>query len=174
MLPSLKDIEVDRIHSAATGSETREKRKVSVDMNPMVDLAFLLLTFFMLATTFIKPQAMELLVPAKPKMDDVEKETPIKESKTLHLILLESRLAWYKGITDPEPVMMPFDDKKMTSLVVKIMAETEGLVVLIKPLDESTYEHLVQVLDVMTVTGIDRYALDTPSEFDKSLGEFEK
>jgi biopolymer transport protein ExbD len=174
MLPSLKDIEVDRIHGPANDNDAREKRKVSVDMNPMVDLAFLLLTFFMLATTFIKPQAMELLVPAKPKQEDVEKETPVKESKTLNLVLLESKMAWYRGISDPDPVMISFDEEKMAELVKKAMAETEGLVVLIKPLDESTYEHLVQVLDVMAVAGIDRYALDRPSEFDKTLSESEK
>ena len=57
------------------------KKEVDIDMNPMVDLAFLLLTFFMLTTTFQRPQAMELVMPAKPEKEAIIQEQPIKESR---------------------------------------------------------------------------------------------
>jgi biopolymer transport protein ExbD len=76
MLPNLEDIDVDKIHGRDDNARKNAKREVDVDMNPMVDLAFLLLTFFMLATTFSKPQAMEILVPAKAKDTEEIKETP--------------------------------------------------------------------------------------------------
>ncbi len=174
MLPKLNDIEIDRIHGKQGSGRKSGRSNVEVDMNPMVDLAFLLLTFFMLATTFIKPQSMEIVVPAKPKLEDVEKETPIKESKTLNIVLLESKLAWYRGLTDPEPTMVQYDEKLLLQLVETAMKETVGLVILIKPLDESRYENLVQVLDVMAISGVSRYALDRPSEFDISLSEWKE
>ncbi len=54
-----------------TGGGQHEKGKpkklsTRVDFTPMVDLMFLLLTFFMLATSMIKPQTMEIVMPAKP------------------------------------------------------------------------------------------------------------
>ena len=73
MLPNLENIEVEKINVRQSDNKN-DKRTLNVDMNPMVDLAFLLLTFFMLATTFSKPQAMELLILAKPKDELAEKE----------------------------------------------------------------------------------------------------
>lgn len=166
MLPNLEEIEIDRIHGREDPERKVTKREINVDMNPMVDLAFLLLTFFMLATTFSKPQAMELLVPAKAKETDEEKETPVKESKTLSLVLLEEEMIWYRGITDPSIQRIPYDEKKLLSVLQKADSETDGLVVLIKPLESNEYEDLVMVLDVLGYSGLERYSLVEPSEFD--------
>jgi biopolymer transport protein ExbD len=91
MLPNLENIEVEKINVRQSDNKN-DKRTLNVDMNPMVDLAFLLLTFFMLATTFSKPQAMELLIPAKPKDELAEKEMAVKESKTLSIALQKDQV----------------------------------------------------------------------------------
>lgn len=169
MLPSLEEIEVERLHGRDDGERKATKREVNVDMNPMVDLAFLLLTFFMLATTFSKPQAMELLVPAKAKETDAIKETPVKESKTLSLVLLEEEMVWYRGITDPETNRIPYESAGLMKILREADANTDGLVVLIKPLDSNEYEDLVLVLDVLAESGLKRYSLVKATEFDQGL-----
>lgn len=169
MLPSLDEIQVERINQANDADKKAKKRNLVVDMNPMVDLAFLLLTFFMLATTFVKPQAMELLVPAKPKETDVQKETPVKESKTLSLVLFKEKIVWYHGISEPVPQLMSYDKESLTELLLSEDKKVEGLVVFIKPRDESAYRNLVRLLDVINETEIKRYAISDLSDYDKEL-----
>ncbi|MCA1750464.1 MAG: ExbD/TolR family protein [Cryomorphaceae bacterium] len=166
MLPPIEDIEIDRIHGRDDKTRKSTRRDVDVDMNPMVDLAFLLLTFFMLATTFSKPQAMELLVPAKPDGQEAETETPVKESKTLSLVLHEDKIVWYRGITDPETFEIEYENGPLLALLRSVNTEVDGLVVLVKPLPESNAAGLVAVLDALNVSGVQRYALSEPSELD--------
>lgn len=170
MIPSLEEIEVERIHKVSDSEKKAEKRAVNVDMNPMVDLAFLLLTFFMLATTFSKPQAMELLVPAKPKQDDVEKEMPVKESKTLSLVLTKNNLVWYVGITEPEVDSLSYDQPELIAMLEARNSEIVDMVVLIKPLRESNYGQLVTLIDALNYAGVGRYAIADISDFDRSMG----
>ena len=166
MLPNLENIEVEKINVRQSDNKN-DKRTLNVDMNPMVDLAFLLLTFFMLATTFSKPQAMELLIPAKPKDELAEKEMAVKESKTLSIALQKDQVQWYRGITEPKAEIIKYED--LESLLSTINNNTEGLVVLIKPLGSSKYSNLVDVLDAFNYSNIQRYAISDLSEFDESL-----
>jgi biopolymer transport protein ExbD len=171
MLPNLEDLEVDRIHGRDDDARKNLKREVNVDMNPMVDLAFLLLTFFMLATTFSKPQAMEILVPAKAKDTAEVKETPVKESKTMSLILRENEIVWYRGITEPETFEIDYQESELLKILADANSNTTELVVLIKPLSSNEYEDLVLVLDVLSYSGVERYSLIEPSEFDLKMKE---
>jgi len=166
MLPNLENIEVEKINVRQSDNKN-DKRTLNVDMNPMVDLAFLLLTFFMLATTFSKPQSMELLIPAKPKDELAEKEMAVKESKTLSIALQKDQVQWYRGITEPKAEIIKYED--LESLLSTINNNTEGLVVLIKPLGSSKYSNLVDVLDALNYSNIQRYAISDLSEFDESL-----
>ncbi|MEQ9188274.1 MAG: biopolymer transporter ExbD [Cryomorphaceae bacterium] len=166
MLPELDEIHVEKVNQRESENKTN-KRAVNVDMNPMVDLAFLLLTFFMLATTFSKPHAMELLIPAKPKEEQAEKEMAVKESKTISLVLLMNEVKWYRGITEPKPISI--DYSSLESLLFDLNQNTEGMVVLIKPLTSSTYGNLVDVLDALGTSGVQRYAISDLSDFDKAF-----
>src|ERR1700709_2440773 len=77
-----------------------KKSSTHIDMTPMVDLAFLLLTFFMLTTTFSKPKTMDITMPVK----DAPKEDPTKvpASQTISILLTEkNRIIWYVGVDDP-------------------------------------------------------------------------
>ncbi|MCC6769125.1 MAG: biopolymer transporter ExbD [Bacteroidia bacterium] len=79
-----------------------KKSSTRIDMTPMVDLGFLLLTFFILTTTFSKPKAMEINMPVKDKdLTDAEKNK-VPAEHTLNMILTKDNVVyWYFGVADP-------------------------------------------------------------------------
>lgn len=76
------------------GKKRAKKQSTRVDMTPMVDLAFLLLTFFVLTATFSKPKSMELTFPAPP--EKIEDMPPIKNGITF-LLSKDDRIFYYEG-----------------------------------------------------------------------------
>jgi biopolymer transport protein ExbD len=71
----------------------KKSRSIKIDMTPMVDLGFLLLTFFILTTTFNKPQAMEISMPV-----DKDSTSLLKAENTLNIILSEGdKIFWFMG-----------------------------------------------------------------------------
>ena len=77
------------------GGKKRSKKLPSrVDMTPMVDLGFLLITFFMLATSMIKPQTMEIAMPSNKKVDEAQ-QTVAKASQAVTLILGKNNAVFY-------------------------------------------------------------------------------
>lgn len=76
------------------GKKRAKKQSTRIDMTPMVDLAFLLLTFFVLTATFSKPKSMELTFPAPPPPD--QKPDEIKKGITF-LLTKDDRIFYYEG-----------------------------------------------------------------------------
>ncbi len=78
------------------GKQKGKSKKMStrVDFTPMVDLGFLLITFFMLTTTMLKPQTMEISMPSKDKVTE-EEQTKIKASKAITIILGKDNKVYY-------------------------------------------------------------------------------
>jgi biopolymer transport protein ExbD len=74
-------------HKKGSKKVRTKKMSTRVDLTAMVDLGFLLITFFMLATTMNKPKTMEVNKPAKEDKKDEKEEPPIKMSKTATLML---------------------------------------------------------------------------------------
>ena len=146
--------------------------KVKVDMNPMVDLAFLLLTFFMMATTFSKPQAMELIIPAKAEPTDEEKEQVLPESKVVSIVLSETDSAYiYRGLTDPEINRIAFDIAELRALMEAYKSQEPEVMILIKAMDEAKYSHIVDILDELNQMEMTRYVLMDAEETDLQLLE---
>jgi biopolymer transport protein ExbD len=84
------------------GKQRAKKSSTRIDMTPMVDLGFLLLTFFILTTTFNKPQAMEINMPVKDKDLTDEEKNKVPAEHTLNLILTDNNVVyWYFGVPDP-------------------------------------------------------------------------
>jgi biopolymer transport protein ExbD len=76
-------------------------------MTPMVDLACLLLTFFMLTTAFSKPKVMEIVLPEK-KHDKNDKAPQVQDERALNIILIEGdKVLWYKGLANPAKPPLP-------------------------------------------------------------------
>ena len=80
-----------------------KKSSTHIDMTPMVDLAFLLLTFFMLSTTFSKPKTMEINMPVKP--DKPNDELKVNNAVTL-LLTDKNKIFWYFGEFKPEETQL--------------------------------------------------------------------
>ena len=138
----------------------RPKRRISIriDMTPMVDIAFLLLIFYMVTTVFSMPQAMEINLPPADQIEQVE----VKESNLLTIrVDEESRFWWNLKTPTPEnlPLLLPGDPNKPDSILYKFNADTlRGLLVqqnrsnpklnsLVLIHDDATYADMVNILD---------------------------
>lgn len=85
------------------GKPKGKKMSTRVDFTPMVDLGFLLITFFMLTTSMNKPQTMEINMPIKEENMTDDEKTKIKESQAMTILLTEKdKIVYYFGITDPK------------------------------------------------------------------------
>ncbi|MEN9700085.1 MAG: hypothetical protein RLZZ301_1283 [Bacteroidota bacterium] len=76
------------------GKKRAKKGSTRVDMTPMVDLAFLLLTFFVLTSTFSKPKVLPLNYPAK--VEDPTKKPP-KVNNAATFLLAGDKVYFYRG-----------------------------------------------------------------------------
>lgn len=150
-----------------TNQETNHKKKgvirrsnrlpTRVDMTPIVDLAFLLLTFFILTTTFIKPQIMELKWPEN-KQDQIQPK--VNEKKVLSIILGgDNKIYWYMGFTDPKVWETDYSMTGIRKILHEQNEKIDKMFVLVKPDNHSTYENLVNILDELKITHMERYAL---------------
>jgi len=84
-----------------------KKSSTHIDMTPMVDLAFLLLTFFIFTTTFSKPKTMDITMPVKDKVEE-DQRTKVPASQTMSILLTANdRIVWYMGEDNPEQPPSP-------------------------------------------------------------------
>ena len=153
------------------GGKVRSKKQNSkVDLSAMVDLAFLLITFFMLTTTLSKPQSMSLGLPDK---DPEDKTPPVKvdENRTMTIMLGDNgKVVYYMGLLS-NPIAGPKDiaygkdgiRKELLSRKKSVLEytgdKTKGIIVIIKPTKKSNYRNLVDILDEMAITEVETYAI---------------
>jgi biopolymer transport protein ExbD len=131
---------------------------IKIDMTPMVDVAFLLLIFFMCTTVFRKPQALEINLPPDPKA-----KIEIAQSNVMTLRLIapsdstkgEVRAFW--RIAED-----PFKEAKFDQLVDIFSAESKKnpkLVVLVKIDRDAKYKYMVSVIDQLQFAELNRFSL---------------
>jgi len=90
------------------GKTRAKKSSTRIDMTPMVDLGFLLLTFFILTTTFNKPQAMEISMPVKDENLKIEDQNKVPAEHTFNMLLTQNNVVyWYFGMADPNLGALP-------------------------------------------------------------------
>lgn len=99
------------------GKKRAKKQSTRIDMTPMVDLAFLLLTFFVLTATFSKPKSMELTFPAPPPPD--QKADEVKNGITF-LLTKDDRIFYYEG------QFRAADDEKGVKTQIKELTFAQG------------------------------------------------
>ncbi len=149
------------------GKGRSKKTSTKVDMTPMVDLAFLLITFFMLTTTFGKPQAMQVNMPDKTENEDT---SPVPASKAFTVLLGENdKIFYYSGYEDPEVNITDYSSQGIRQIILDKQKEVDKLVIVIKPSPKSRYKNLVDILDEMEITNSKRYAIVDITPVDEEL-----
>ena len=140
-----------------------KKLSTRVDLTPMVDLGFLLITFFIFTTTLSEPKAMKLNLP----QDDVKSPNTTAASKTISLLLCKgNKVKYYAG---DNPALMQETNYSPSGIRYIILQQEQKVaarfgsrsetVVLIKPTEDCTYENIVNTLDEMTINNVHRYIL---------------
>jgi biopolymer transport protein ExbD len=90
------------------GKKRSKRHSTHIDMTPMVDLACLLLTFFMLTTAFSKAKVMEIVLPEKAKKDQKSEAPEVDDKRALNIILVEGdKVLWYNGLANPAKPPLP-------------------------------------------------------------------
>ena len=172
-------------HKKGPGVKKAKKLSTRVDMTPMVDLGFLLITFFIFTTTMSSPTTMELYMPKDTDKD--EDQNKAKESGALTIMLSkDNHVYYYEGqlkedasnflSTNFAGIRKVIIDKKKAVIEAhqhdagceKIWAKNGGdkkscldkdLVIVIKPGELATYKNTVDILDEMAISNIKRYAM---------------
>ncbi|MBS1688343.1 MAG: biopolymer transporter ExbD [Bacteroidetes bacterium] len=173
-------------HKKGPGVKKGKKLSTRIDLTPMVDLGFLLITFFMYTTTLAKPKTMQINMPYKdPNILD---STKVKNSTALTILLSKNhRIYYYEGIGDdptnpPKVEVTGFKAKGgiRDEIISKIKAvntlKQQGVLtakdettVLIKPDSTSTYSDLVNILDEMNINDVKTYAIVDISPVDQGF-----
>lgn len=151
------------------GKVRSKKQSTRVDLTAMVDLAFLLITFFMLTTTLAKPQAMDMFMPDKDEKN--QEQLKVADNRSLNLLLgSNNKIEYYMGTLENQltpPTIESYGKNGIRKVLLemnrKVIAITgdpsKGVIVLIKPSDKSNYRNLVDILDEMKIADIKQYAI---------------
>ncbi|MBN1143404.1 MAG: biopolymer transporter ExbD [Bacteroidales bacterium] len=91
------------------GKKRSKRHSTHIDMTPMVDLACLLLTFFMLTTAFSKAKVMEIVLPERDENPQEIKDKPqVDSARALNIILIgNDKVLWYNGLANPAKPPLP-------------------------------------------------------------------
>ncbi|MDF7814597.1 biopolymer transporter ExbD [Hymenobacter sp. YC55] len=154
------------------GKKRAKKMSTRIDMTPMVDLAFLLLTFFILTASFNKPNVMQLTLPVKEKNPD--EQTVLKASDAFTIVMSENdKLYYYEGLLDndvkPELKLSNYSADGIRKVLLARQRQNPKTVILIKPDEKSKYKNMVDILDEMNITNQTKYALVPASKADLDL-----
>ncbi len=129
---------------------------IAIDMTPMVDIAFLLLIFFMVTTVFKLPKAMELNLPPK------EAEVEVAESNVLMLYVYgEGKVLYRVGNDSP---LEPVEFAGLRPMIADMLKQNDKLITLVKFDPATSYHWMVDVIDEFIIGKITRYSFDIMSQ----------
>jgi biopolymer transport protein ExbD len=151
-------------HKKGPGVKKQKRQSTLVDMTPMVDLGFLLITFFIFTSTMSTPATMDLYMPKDTEKD--EEQNKAKESGALTVMLgTNNNVYYYEGQLAPDASNFKSTNFDPQSGIRKVLIDKkrstniEDLVVVIKPSKDANYKNTVDMLDEMTINQIKRFAL---------------
>jgi biopolymer transport protein ExbD len=163
--------------SQSRGKQKHSKKKshrvgVRIDMTPMVDVAFLLLTFFMLTTTMAKPQTMEINLPP----GDANVEVAESNLLTVRVVPTEKDTIWiYTNVGVDKPVKIEGSRAKSIHALGKLLFDSQKanpkLITLLKIDRKAKYVDMVNIMDEMNLAEITRFSLAPMGDVDKKILE---
>ena len=163
------------VQNNGKGKSISKKKLIRVDMTPMVDLGFLLITFFMFTTSFDKPNVMDLGLPAGETTENVV----VNEKNQITFILGENNRVFYhqsskETLNENNMQETNFDGIAMSKVIEQAYRNApkkEVFTVIIKPTDESNYKNFVDVLDNLAIAKKERYGVTDVRDWEKSIYE---
>lgn len=154
-------------HKKGPGVKKGKKLSTRVDLTPMCDLGFLLITFFIFTTTMSQPTAMQMFLPKDVK--NPEEQNKVKNSAVITLMLGKDDMIYYYEGDDPTK-MQQTTFKKVRDIIIdkKRRTDAKDFMVVLKPTQDATYKNTVNILDEMTIDEVKRYAMVdvSPTEYD--------
>lgn len=146
----------------AKGKRQLKRSSAKPDMTPMVDLGFLLITFFMFTTTFTNPTMMKLAMPEKWKGNSV-----VSTENSITIILGKNdKIYWHQKdieeLKSEDLIETNFTSNGIRKQILEKYNRSknpENFTVIIKPSDEANLKNAVDILDEMEITNMRRYAL---------------
>ena len=161
--------QIENASRSRSAKGKRFRKQIFVDLTPMVDLAFLLITFFMLTTSMIKSHSMDLLMPIKGSITE-----PVPEGRTITFIAAENnQLFYYNGNDYDKLNQTDYSAGGLRAVIyenIKRVHSTYGAdllpICIIKISEDANYKNMVDLLDEMAITEIETYAIQDLTEFE--------
>jgi biopolymer transport protein ExbD len=155
--------------SKSNNCRTKTNKKiVRIDLTPMVDLGFLLITFFIFTTTMSQAKALDL---AFPKGD--EHSMPVKLSGALTIYLTANNQLYYcedsLASNGNNLVSATFNSIRQVIITKKRITKEKDLFLIIKPTDACSYQNIIDILDEVNINMINRYAMDNVNETENAI-----
>ena len=144
-------------HKKGPGVKKGKKLSTRVDLTPMVDLGFLLVTFFVFTTTMQQSTAMNM---NEPKDDKPEEQMKVKNSGAMTILLGKAdQIYYYYGQLDPNTVSEQFKSsnfKDIRNLILEKKKATpiDDLMYIIKSDSTSTFKNAIDILDEMSISAV--------------------
>lgn len=151
-----------RGHDKKKGKKKKKRRiGIRIDNTPMVDIAFLLLTFFMLTTTMNRPQTMEINLPPS---NDVTVEVAQSNLMTIR-VKEDGSLYWNLGVDPPEKV----EFTGLRALMTERNLQNPKLITLIKIDRKGKYKMMVDIMDELNLANVTRFSLAPMEDADLKI-----
>ena len=151
------------------------KKSTRVDLTPMVDLGFLLITFFVFTSELSKPKVMDIVSPV-----DNEKTMPVCASCVLTVLLQKNNvIKYYEGIANASTALKEtnFSPEGIRTIIlqkIKSMVHVkdktaDDFVLIIKPTDESSFSSFVNMMDEVAINIVKHYYIGEVDNVDEML-----
>lgn len=153
------------------GVKKGKKLSTRVDLTPMVDLGFLLITFFIFTTTMSQATAMKLIMPK----DSTDSSRVANSSALTFLLAKDNQVYYYHGmLAEDASNLRATSISGIRNIIIeqkKHLFHPKDLMVIIKPEKQSVYRNTVDALDEMTINDVKRYAMADISPIESKLVE---
>ncbi|MGK6343922.1 biopolymer transporter ExbD [Chryseobacterium sp. DT-3] len=154
----------------------QKKKLIRVDMTPMVDLGFLLITFFMFTTNFTKPNVMDLGLPAKDPNPHPITDVIMDQNQVTFILGKDNRVFYHqsneKDLTTANLKETDFSGVKISKIISEAYKNApvpENFTIIVKPTDDASYKNFVDVLDNIAISKKERYGITDIKPWEKKI-----